>query len=52
MEFSAYCYPFNSRSKNVIKKLGFAYEGTLKLCEKLYNGKVYDNECYALTKEE
>ena len=49
---SAYCYPFNYRSKNVIKKLGFEYEGTLKLCEKLYNGKVYDNECYALTKEE
>lgn len=49
---SAYCYPFNSRSKSVIKKLGFKYEGTLKLCEKLYDGKVYDNEWYALMKGE
>lgn len=47
---SAYCYPFNKRSKSVIKKLGFEYEGTLKLCEKLYNGKTYDNECYYLLK--
>ena len=45
---SAYCYPFNQRSKNVIKKLGFKYEGTLSLCEKTYNGNIYDNECYAL----
>lgn len=46
---SAYCYPFNERSKNVLKKCGFCYEGTLKLAEKIYNGNVYDNECYALT---
>lgn len=49
---SAYCYPFNERSKNVIKKLGFKYEGTLSLCVKLYSGKVYDNDCYALRPEQ
>lgn len=48
---SAYCYPFNERSKNVLRKLGFKYEGKLSLCERLYNGNVYDNECFALTKE-
>jgi len=46
---SAYCYPFNERSRNVLKKCGFRCEGTLKLAEKIYNGSVYDNECYALT---
>ena len=30
---SAYCYPFNNRSKSVIKKCGFHYEGTLKMAE-------------------
>lgn len=49
---SAYCYPFNDRSKNVLKKCGFCYEGTLKLAEKIYNGNVYDNDCYALTAQE
>lgn len=45
---SAYCFPFNNRSRRVLEKLGFRYEGTLSLCEKQYNGDVYDNECYAL----
>lgn len=45
---SAYCYPHNKRSQNVLKKLGFKYEGTLSLCEKSYIGTVYDDECYAL----
>ncbi len=45
---SAYCYPFNQRSKALLKKCGFEYEGTLKLAEKIYDGRVYDNECYAL----
>lgn len=46
---SAYCYPSNVRSKRVLEKLGFKYEGMLSLCEKLYNGEVRANECYALT---
>ncbi len=48
---SAYCYPHNERSKSVISKCGFTYEGTLKRCEVLYNGAVYDNECYSIIKE-
>lgn len=49
---SAYCYPFNIRSKGVLKKCGFSYEGTLKMAEKIYDGNIYDNECYALTSRE
>lgn len=48
---SAYCYPFNNRSKRVLEKNGFEYEGTLKQAEQIYNGKIYDNECYALYKK-
>lgn len=47
---SAYCYPSNERSRGVLKKLGFEYEGTLSLCEKSINGEALDNECYALKK--
>lgn len=48
---SAYCYPQNLRSKHVIEKCGFVYEGCLTQAEVLYDGKVEDNECYALTAE-
>lgn len=44
---SAYCYPHNVRSKSVLTKCGFVYEGTLKRSE-TFEGKVYDNACYAL----
>lgn len=47
---SAYVYPFNKRSKNVLKRLKFHYEGTLARCETIYTGDVYDNDCYALYK--
>ena len=45
---SAYCYPFNERSKHVLKKCGFEYEGKLHLAEKRYDGEILDNECYYL----
>lgn len=45
---SAYRYPHNSRSGRVLEKCGFTYEGTLKQCEKLYNGEIMDNMCYSL----
>lgn len=45
---SAYCYPYNEGSKNVLKKCGFRYEGRLRLAEKRYDGEVLDNECYAV----
>lgn len=45
---SAYCYPSNKRSRGVLNKLGFEYEGTLSLCEKSIGEEVLGNECYAL----
>lgn len=46
---SVYCYPENTRSKRVIEKCGFVYEGTLRLAERLYTGEVRDNMCFSLT---
>lgn len=45
---SAYCYPHNYRSRHVLEKLGFQFEGTLRLCEELYDGRVLPNDCYSL----
>lgn len=33
-------------------RCGFLYEGTLRQCEQLFDGKTYDNECYALVGNE
>ena len=49
---SIYHYPDNIRSKRVIEKCGFTFEGTLRLCSCLFNGKVYDNLCYSMTAQE
>ncbi len=49
---SAYHFPNNSRSKRVIKKLGFAAEGTLRMASTLPDGTVTDEACYSLTREE
>ena len=48
---SAYCYPYNTRSSNVMKKLGFVYEGRLARAERCFDGRVMDHDCYALTAE-
>lgn len=45
---SAYCYPFNMRSKRILEKNNFQYEGKLKQAEKIFDGNIYDNECYIL----
>lgn len=45
---SASCYPYNERSKRVLEKCGFHYEGRLSLAEKRYDGEVLDLECYAI----
>ena len=48
---SATCYPFNIRSRHVLEKLGFRYEGTLAQAERRYDGQVLDKECFSLSKE-
>lgn len=45
---SAYCYPYNERSKSVLKKCGFGLEGCLTMAEERYDGRILDNECYSL----
>lgn len=47
-----YHYPFNSRSRRVVEKCGFIPEGTLRMGSQLWNGAVYDDVCYSMTREE
>ena len=45
---SAYCFPFNARSKRVLEKLGLKYEGRLAQSDVRFDGIILDNECFAL----
>lgn len=36
------CYTHNQRSKRLIERLGFRFEGTLHACERNYRGEVFD----------
>lgn len=49
---SVFHYPFNRRSKRVIEKLGFHYEGFLRDATVLPNGEVTDDLCYSMTRQE
>ena len=45
-------FPFNQKSRRVIKKLGFTCEGTIRHALELPDGTVTDNVVYSLLKEE
>ncbi len=45
-------FPYNERSKRVIEKLGFNYEGRLKKSFMRFDGEVLDEDSYSMTKEE
>lgn len=49
---SVYHYSNNIRSKRVIEKCGFKYEGTLRNSSILYDGSIFDDLCYSLTRSE
>lgn len=49
---SAIHFPFNTRSRAVIEKCGLRYEGTIRRATQIYSGAVYDDVCYAITREE
>lgn len=49
---SVYHYPSNMRSRRVIEKCGFTYEGTIRQGSKIFDGTVLDDVCYSMTKEE
>lgn len=48
---SATCYPDNLRSRRVLEKCGFIYEGTLHRAELLFNGEVRDHLHFYLPHE-
>lgn len=48
---SSYTYPFNRASQRVLKKCGFSYEARLQQAEKRFDGKVFDNDCFFLSRE-
>ncbi|MFA5522738.1 MAG: GNAT family protein [Tissierellales bacterium] len=45
-------YVENTRSKRVIEKAGFKYEGTLRKAKRSYDNKPKDIMCYSLLKKE
>lgn len=45
-------FPFNQKSKRLIKKLGFTYEGTLRRAYRLPDGALTDEALYSMTREE
>ena len=49
---SVHHYAYNQKSRRVIEKCGFRYEGTLRHCTKIYSGDTYDLMCYSMTKDE
>ena len=46
------CYTNNPRSRRVIEKCGFKYEGCLKQCELRFDGEILDLECYSLLEKD
>lgn len=49
---SVYHFDFNQRSRRVIEKCGFHYEGTLRQASVLPNGTLCDDVCYSMTRRE
>ena len=43
---SANCYPHNTRSRLLLERNGFVYEGILHEAEMTYDGHVYDHLCF------
>jgi ribosomal-protein-alanine N-acetyltransferase len=42
----------NIRSRRVIEKCGFEYEGTLRRAYRIYNGEIREVRCYSMLREE
>ena len=49
---SVFHYPHNMRSRRVIEKLGFTYEGRLRNAARLDDGSIFDELCYSMTRSE
>lgn len=46
---SAYCYADNARSRRVLEKCGFVYEGRLRAGERCWDGQTRDELLFSLT---
>lgn len=49
---SVFHYPHNLRSRRVIEKCGFVYEGTLRSASRIFDGTVLDGVCYSMLRGE
>ena len=49
---SCYHYPHNARSRRVIEKCGFKFEGILRRGACLPDGTIFDELCYSMTTDE
>lgn len=49
---TVYHFPFNQQSKRVIEKLGFTYDGLKEMGSRIFDGTVYDDVCYSMTKND
>lgn len=49
---SATCFPKNTRSRRVLEKCGFVYEGRLRQAAHLWNGETHDLLCFSITRVE
>ena len=45
---TAFCYPDNIKSKKVLEKCGFEYEGTIERGCKRFDGQVFDAVIYSI----
>lgn len=45
-------FPYNMRSRRIIEKCGFTFEGTLRQATLLYDGSLQDDVCYSMTRAE
>ena len=45
-------FSVNDRSRRVIEKCGFKHEGTIRMGFKRYDGKIFDDESYSITRRE
>lgn len=53
LEILSVChFSYNQRSRRVIEKCGFSYEGTLRCSLRRYDGVVLDDCCYSMTRSE
>lgn len=49
---SVYHYSFNDKSKRVIEKCGFHFEGKLRAASITTSGEVYEDMCYSILEKE